>query len=159
MHGHPAHESDLRDRQNAVVCCHAGGRKEGRTFLGLGWGSADEKKMRKSFGFGRDDFARFIDLQARLLRAEVSHDCVFRCVCHWTAVHPLILEAGSPMWTPILQDVLAELGYPNNEVIPNVCCHIRNIAALLLPISNQSSTSLEARLTQPTPLYAAGQHP
>ena len=56
----------------ATTFWHAGGRKEGRTFLGLGWGSADEKKMRKSFGFGRDDFSRFIDLQARLL-------CVVDC--------------------------------------------------------------------------------
>ena len=31
--------------------------------MGLGWSSSDECKMTQSFGFGRADFARFIDLQ------------------------------------------------------------------------------------------------
>jgi hypothetical protein len=52
---------------SSATLCHVGNREPDRTFLGLGWSSADEKKMRKSFGFGRNDFSRFIDLQVRLL--------------------------------------------------------------------------------------------
>lgn len=36
----------------------------GWTVLGFAWGSADEKKMQKSFGLGRQQlFGRFLDLQ------------------------------------------------------------------------------------------------
>ena len=34
-----------------------------RTFVGLAWTSSVEHKMTQSFGFGRSDFFRFIDLQ------------------------------------------------------------------------------------------------
>ncbi|GIL46137.1 hypothetical protein Vafri_3184 [Volvox africanus] len=35
----------------------------GHVVLGFGWDSADESKMRGTFGFGRTDFRRFLDLQ------------------------------------------------------------------------------------------------
>lgn len=73
----------------ATMSCHVGDREEGRTFLGLGWSSADEKKMRTSFSFGRADFSRFIDLQARLLyleniTAELRTSAF--ALAHWAAV-------------------------------------------------------------------------
>jgi len=37
-------------------------RQPGLTFVGLSWDSSDETKMRSSFGFGRADFDRFVDL-------------------------------------------------------------------------------------------------
>ena len=39
-------------------------RNPQHTVLGFAWGSSDEKKMRKSFGLGRQQlFDRFLDLQ------------------------------------------------------------------------------------------------
>lgn len=63
---------------------------EGRTFVGLGWPSSAERtlvglawsstvehKMMQSFGFGRSDFFRFIDLQ------EVAAcECKASASCH-----------------------------------------------------------------------------
>jgi hypothetical protein len=37
--------------------------RPGLTLLGVGWDGSDERKMRDTFGFGRERFAAFVDLQ------------------------------------------------------------------------------------------------
>lgn len=45
-----------------IILLHC--RNSQHTILGFSWGSADEKKMQKSFGLGRQQlFDRFLDLQ------------------------------------------------------------------------------------------------
>ena len=48
-----------------------------RTLVGLAWSSSVEHKMTQSFGFGRSDFFRFIDLQEVVPYPSLS----------WTVVH------------------------------------------------------------------------
>ena len=48
----------------AHMCYDHECRDPQHTVLGFSWGSADEKKMQKSFGLGRQQlFGRFLDLQ------------------------------------------------------------------------------------------------
>lgn len=47
--------------------------------MGLGWSASDERKMQKSFGFGRANFARFIDLQEVHMPISPSRVVRFDC--------------------------------------------------------------------------------
>jgi hypothetical protein len=70
--------------------------------LGLGWSSADEKKMRTSFGFGRADFSRFIDLQAQQLYVQdnTAEICIAR------AHRLLLIRRCSYVWLQYMFPVL-----------------------------------------------------
>jgi hypothetical protein len=92
---------------------------EGRTFVGLGWPSSSkrtfvglacsasvEHKMTQSFGFGRSDFFRFIDLQEVVAASE----------CKGTAsCHSSYTRCESVAWVSLLQ-VLTDLGYAGDKV-------------------------------------------
>lgn len=113
----------------------AGGRKEGRTFLGLGWGCNDEQQMRKSFGFGRDDFSRFIDLQAWLLCDNVMTTHSRQLHLMGTVLPAQMLGAAHMVLSPTcildLQECFFELGYPCNQVSSVLAtrqsCRLQNV--------------------------------